>query len=279
MQCLAPITIKNPAKKKSANSPAFVTVPCGKCAACVLNKRTEWFIRCKEELKHSHSCLFVTLTYDDEHLPIRYDFDGVVYHDVNKRDVQLYHKRLRKQVKTKFKFFLTSEYGEQFHRPHYHALYFNFPLEKVQEIAKAWQNGFVKVDFPNDDRIKYVTGYVINKLTIPEGCNPIFNLISKNLGIDYVKEFALWHRRKPIERCFYPCEKTKRPLPRYYKEKIYSHLNRQVIADNLSNLAYQREQEDINRMGISDYERQKHAIRQQTTKQVLKDYKHKHQNF
>lgn len=51
-----------------------------------------------------HVCTsFVTLTYDEEHLPP----DG----SLRKRDLQLYLKRLRRRLP--FRFFAAGEYGER----------------------------------------------------------------------------------------------------------------------------------------------------------------------
>ena len=47
------------------------TVRCMKCYACQCASRAEWAVRCKYELKdpRNKSCHFITLTYDDSHLP------------------------------------------------------------------------------------------------------------------------------------------------------------------------------------------------------------------
>ena len=78
-----------------------------------------WALRCMHEAKlHDRNC-FVTLTYDDLHLP--------PHGSLRYRDIQLFHKKLRRRVGA-FRFFLCGEYGEQLGRPHYHACYFGmFP--------------------------------------------------------------------------------------------------------------------------------------------------------
>ncbi len=74
----------------------------------------------------------MTLTYDDEHLPINdyVDSDGVIHGKptLRKRDVQLFLKRLRKNYKydNHIKYFCCGEYGGKTFRPHYHLIIFGF---------------------------------------------------------------------------------------------------------------------------------------------------------
>ena len=76
-------------------------LPCGQCMACRLNHARMWSIRISHEAScHTHN-VFLTLTYDDEHLPS----DG----SVHKRDLQLFFKRLRKELKgAKLRYFCFS---------------------------------------------------------------------------------------------------------------------------------------------------------------------------
>lgn len=62
---------------------------------------------------------FITLTYNDEHLPC----DG----SVSKREFQLFMKRLRRQIEpVRIKFYGCGEYGSKLGRPHYHILIFGY---------------------------------------------------------------------------------------------------------------------------------------------------------
>lgn len=57
-------------------------LPCGKCIGCRLDYSREWAVRCTLEMQDwpADTCWFVTLTYDDEHVPVNvyselgYDF-------------------------------------------------------------------------------------------------------------------------------------------------------------------------------------------------------------
>lgn len=90
-RCLAPITIPNPAVwekrqlKFLADKPALfrygrdnlrpmrsetIVVPCGKCLACLKNKQSRVVVRCRREAEQRGSFAFMTLTYDDDHIPL-----------------------------------------------------------------------------------------------------------------------------------------------------------------------------------------------------------------
>lgn len=47
-----------------------IVVPCGKCLACLKNKQSAMVVRCKREAQQRGSFAFMTLTYDDDHLPL-----------------------------------------------------------------------------------------------------------------------------------------------------------------------------------------------------------------
>ena len=73
---------------------------------------------------HEHSC-FVTLTYDEAHLPAGLSLDH--------RHFQLFMKRFREHaLPAKIRFYMCGEYGDINGRPHYHALVFgHFPVDRV----------------------------------------------------------------------------------------------------------------------------------------------------
>lgn len=55
-----------------------MTVPCGKCAECVKDQQNEFVIRTVEEQKKRGTVLFVTLTYNEDSVPIKFDEDGEI---------------------------------------------------------------------------------------------------------------------------------------------------------------------------------------------------------
>ena len=212
-------------------------VPCGKCAACLVNKRKEWTFRLNEELKISSSSFFITLTYDDEHLP--YNENGIP--TFNKRDVQLFLKRLRKRTKQKISYYIVSEYGERTFRPHYHGFIFNLDAnqQKATElIYQSWQQGNVKIGTTQSASIAYVTKYVINRNSI-KGLDKPFALISKRPAIG--SSFLELNGENYInaKRFYVTLNGHKQPIPRYYRDKLFTpeekEAYREQLLDNLIN--------------------------------------------
>ena len=94
---------------------------------------------------------FITLTYDDAHLPYN--------QSLSVRDFQLFMKRLRKEFGSGVRFFHCGEYGEKTGRPHYHAILFNcdFKDKKIhtvrnghrvyvsQQLNDIWGNGLTEI--------------------------------------------------------------------------------------------------------------------------------------
>ena len=143
MECFNPIAIRKSGERffkdlHYNDKSFFYKVPCGKCPACLLNKRSQWVTRLTEEEKASTASFFVTLTYSPEHLPTSFDdillFDtGEViveeFNNLRKSDPQKWIKRVRKYFENKpikFTYFIASEYGKKGNRPHYHALVFAY---------------------------------------------------------------------------------------------------------------------------------------------------------
>lgn len=129
--CYNPRTIKNPSKHFDIeHDKVFLTVPCGQCGDCRNNKRTSYQVRCFYEWQHAKLlggyCLFVTLTYNDKHLPTLFGFPCFDY-----KDIQDFFKRCRKTLSYKyniksdaFTYIVSMEYGGETCRPHYHLLIF-----------------------------------------------------------------------------------------------------------------------------------------------------------
>ena len=163
MQCASPINIKNP----SPGTNNRITVPCGRCAACLTNRRSQWYVRLYFENKNSKNSAFITLTYNEENVTTN-DW-GIK--SLNKSDIQLFMKRFRKNINFPgIKYFLTSEYGTETFRPHYHMLLFNLPLvnDLRSILEKSWQKGFVHIGKVQEESINYCTGYIMDKTKVPE---------------------------------------------------------------------------------------------------------------
>jgi len=228
--------------------------------ACLQTKRNHWTFRLTQELNASNSAYFVTLTYDDDHLPAI---------GFSKRDVQLFIKKLRKDSQGKIRYYLVAEYGDQTFRAHYHAIMFNIHDDKMtasRMILDNWQNGQILVGSCTPASIHYVTKYVITKsyawyMSDDEELNALlkpFALMSKGIGRSYVEKTRSYHDGK-IEHA-----KTVSPdgipgsLPRYYAEKLYSKAEREQIAENSLKMrqnqkALETSQDFVDRQNAKDY--------------------------
>lgn len=280
MKCLAPMTVPN---KRKTGDP-FIKVPCGKCEACVMNRASQWYVRLLYQQRTSKDCVFVTLTYDDNNLPLRVTEDGVIVADVCRQDIRHYHARLRKALgerSKQVKYFLVSEYGPNpsngwLHRPHYHAIYFNVSSNEYELINHAWKNGFVTFGQVTEGRIRYISGYVTEKLFSPPDVERVFAFISNGIGASYCQEYADFHSGRP-DRMFVPINGRKEVLPRYYKERLYS----KGLRDHFAELCEQRSQiafeNDLKRCGgdVAELFQRYHDIRANYVRKIRQKHKKK----
>ncbi|AXL14473.1 replication initiator protein [Microviridae sp.] len=148
-----------------------LTLPCGQCVGCRLERSRQWAIRCVHEASlHKNNC-FITLTFSNEHLPNPPTLDV--------RDFQLFMKRLRKEFGPGVRFYHCGEYGEKFGRPHYHAILFNldFPdkylfnvvngqnLYRSPTLERLWPFGHSSIGSVTFESAAYVARYVMKKIT------------------------------------------------------------------------------------------------------------------
>ena len=164
---------QNSIKLKDVDFP----VPCGKCIPCQKKRRSDWSFRLEQEYLNSNSAFFITLTYDDLHLPfVTSKGKFSVKPTLNKKDLQKYIKRLRnehvkfiKRVSSERKVKITSrpiryyavgEYGTKTARPHYHLVLFNMDIANLTPIKSKWNKGHVDIGSVTSASINYVTKYM-----------------------------------------------------------------------------------------------------------------------
>lgn len=202
----------------------YLPLPCGKCPNCKRRRVSDWSVRLQEEDNVSLSSHFVTLTYNTDHVPI--SPNGFM--TLNKRDFQLFMKRLRKSLpknSPKIKYYCAGEYGEKTNRPHFHAIMFNVP--DIELINDAWQLGTVHVGSVSEASVKYTAKYIDKDKRIPMFKNDDrireFSLKSKGLGESYLTPEKVKYHKDDITRLFVILpDGIKAPLPRYYRDKIYT---------------------------------------------------------
>lgn len=71
----------------SHNCPTPIELPCGQCSGCRLERSRQWAIRCMHEAQLHYENAFITLTYDEENLPLD--------NSLNLKHFQDFMKRLR----------------------------------------------------------------------------------------------------------------------------------------------------------------------------------------
>lgn len=190
---------------------------------------------------------FITLTYDDVHIPyeVRDDCGYLkIRWYLEHPDVYGFLKRLKYHL-PKFRYFGVSEYspGPQY-RPHYHILLYlpsPYPLQYVTEsVLKSWSEkysskdiaipyGRVQVEKVSPGRISYVTTYMLTK---------VFNENYNDLPLEYKPKSFMSRRpgigdrtdNKDLRRFFrenpfvsYMCfpDGSKINIPRYYRERMF----------------------------------------------------------
>lgn len=225
-------------------------VPCGSCNYCLEGKRTSWSFRLNQELRVSTSASFLTMTYDDE--KIKYSDTGE--QTLSKIDVQLFKKRIRKEqsqiTQDKIRYYTVGEYGTKTSRPHYHSIMFNLHPAVLNSLPRIWTHGHIHAGDVTEASIHYVTKYVINRHGHDyDNRTPPFALMSRKPGIgsNYLQTHMQWHRAD--KRSYTQVNGILGPLPRFYKEKIFSPLERKIMA------AHAVEQSD------SDYAAELHRLR------------------
>lgn len=155
---------------------------------------------------HEASCHeyneFVTLTYDDEHVPYG--------HDLVHADFQKFMKRLRRK-KSIFdvrnwnwspRFYMCGEYGEERARPHFHALLFGVRFNdrkhyknsadgsriyQSKELEELWGKGMCTTGDVTWQSASYVSRYVMKKVT-GERAREIYSVMVPDTGEEIQRE-------------------------------------------------------------------------------------------
>jgi hypothetical protein len=150
--------------------PEVLSVPCGQCVGCRLERSRQWAIRCVHEASLHESNAFITLTFSDKYLPKDRSLDVRVF--------QRFMKRLRKAIGVPIRFYHCGEYGSKLGRPHYHAIIFGygFPDKTVWQnrngrdlfrsklLEKCWKYGHSSVGSVTFESAAYVARYIMKKI-------------------------------------------------------------------------------------------------------------------
>lgn len=204
MRCVAPLTafrrvgVLGVRFKPQTGDTAFL-LPCGSCVSCLLNRSRQHAVRCfHESSMHERSC-FVTLTYDEEHLP----YGGSLV----KEHVSRFMRDLREKFEEPIRFFSCGEYGSRWGRPHYHFILFgiDFHADRFKAgrrggedvyrspcLESVWKMGRSEIGSATFESAAYVARYVTSKCSDSglAGREPEFLLSSlkPGIGVPWIEE-------------------------------------------------------------------------------------------
>lgn len=209
-------------------------VPCGQCLGCRIDKSRQWALRCVHESTLHELSSFVTLTYDNEHLPA----SGSLV----KKHLQDFIKRLRRfheyHTGNRFRFYACGEYGDIDGRPHYHAILFGIDFAdkkkhtvrgdniiwRSDKLNEIWGHGHCWLGNVSFQSAAYCARYVIKKIHGPEasafygGRVPEFSTMSTKPGIG-----AGWfakYKSDAFPSDFLVHQGKKIPVPKFYTDKL-----------------------------------------------------------
>lgn len=226
-----------------------VTIACGQCIGCRLERSRQWAVRCMHEATlHSENC-FLTLTYSEDgikHLPRSIDpetgeIDAGSY-SLNKRDIQLFMKLLRRRFPDRrIRYLQCGEYGSLTQRPHHHVILFGFDFPdkwcfgsnrklgvdyyRSPILEKLWPHGMSAIGALTFESAAYVARYCVKKITGDlsalhyHGRLPDYITMSLKPGIAHDWIAKNLDNVYPNDKVYVKPGVVSRP-PRYY-DKIY----------------------------------------------------------
>lgn len=243
-------------------NPKVMLIPCGQCIGCRIRQREDWTTRIELEARDypKEQVWFITLTYDDDHVPGMIVKTGEIMRKVQytwkpgeKRpesvqillyeDIQKFLKRLRKAYRGKLRYFVAGEYGEQTARPHYHMILYGWEptdLENLYKIhhngyynskwlANLWGMGQIQIAQAVPETYRYVAGYVTKKMYELDGkkANAYYELgqtkpfACMSLKPGIGDNYYQEHKAEIWQRGYIQCTNGKQAqIPRYYEKQM-----------------------------------------------------------
>lgn len=260
--------------RKELKAPLFINgeyrehinLPCGKCDRCLERRKMEWGFRMEYEMINSKTAYFVTLTYSPENVPYnKYGLKVLV-----KKDLQKFFKRLRQRQKRgditiehlrnnlsfndKVKYYACGEYGEQFLRPHKHAIIYN---ASEKNILKSWELGDVHCVKANKYTIAYCMKYLDKWLGKKQDWKKPseYNVMSKGIGEDYIQINKVWHKRNLDVLYVTNRLGHKIPMCKYYRNAIFEEKEKNIQVYLVEKALREAEIDSIKEFGIERHEK------------------------
>lgn len=232
-------------------------LPCGKCLGCRVRYSSDWSCRVLSELVfHRESC-FLTLTYDDAHLPSNRSLDKSHYQNFLKR---LRITLFRAGFKSRIKYICSGEYGSRTFRPHYHLLLFGFcpkdlvpfkyktnskmPIYSSAFLDKLWGKGWIAIGTVTSASADYVSKYILKKRSSSfySSVIPEFMHASTRYGIGHSFFNLYWSDFYKSNTSFVLHGTRRFPVPRYFDRLLKKYHPESFAAVLASRLIYIRSQ-------------------------------------
>ena len=243
--CLYPRYVKNPKykpNKKNKGKPPickdkrllYVPTKCGNCIECRKEKQREWRVRLEEELR-SNFGYFVTLTISQEDIKDLEEKTGLKWeenpNEIATKGLRLFLERCRKDTSKSIKHWCVTELGGEHDRIHLHGIFFG--QKSAELIKKHWKYGFSFIgQYCNSRSVNYMTKYML-KVDIKHPTFKQIVLASSGIGAGYMNRLDyLWQKQnyKRIEVTTYTFRNgTKMAMPKYYKDKIFTDEEKEVM--------------------------------------------------
>lgn len=243
-------------------NPKVMLIPCGQCIGCRIRQREDWTTRIELEARDypKDEVWFITLTYDDDHVPGMIVKTGEIMRKVQytwkpgeKRpdsvqillyeDIQKLLKRLRKTYRGKLRYFVAGEYGEQTARPHYHMILYGWKPTDLENLYKIHHNGYYTSKWLADlwgmgqiqiaqavpETYRYVAGYVTKKMYEIDGkkANAYYELgqtkpfACMSLKPGLGDKYYQEHKAEIWRQGYIQCTNGKKAqIPRYYEKQM-----------------------------------------------------------
>lgn len=230
-----------------------LSIPCGQCIGCRLDRASNWATRIRHEASCHQVSSFLTLTYDNDHLPDDYS--------VSVRELQLFNKRMRKAMGS-FRFFACGEYGDEGLRPHYHMILFGhdfsgdrqlwrqtstgFLTYRSARLETLWTAGHAEIGSVTTESAGYVARYCLKKINGQQAeehyqrlhpltgeivtVRPEFITHSTGIGREWIKKY----KGDVFPSDYIILDGKKRPVPRYYKNKFAEAEQERVLLKRIA---------------------------------------------
>lgn len=243
--CLYPTYVKNPKykpnKKNKGKPPVckdrrlyYIPVKCGCCIECRKEKQREWRVRLEEELRMNFG-YFTTLTISPKGIKEIESITDLKWeenpNEIATKALRLFLERVRKDTGKSIKHWCVTELGEDKDRIHLHGIFFG--QKSAELVRKHWKYGFVFIGgYCNSKSVNYMTKYML-KVDIKHPEFKQIVLASKGIGAGYMDRLDyLWQKQnyKKINVATYTFRNgTKMSMPKYYKNKIFTEKEREVM--------------------------------------------------